>query len=463
MRSDLQTQMGSVMGTPAYMAPEQAQGKVGQLDERTDVFGLGAILCEILTGKPPYEGDDTVEVYRQASQAELDDCLARLNQCGADKELVDLAKAALAADPAERLRDAGVVSDRVSSYLEGVQERLKQAEVLKERQRKQFSLVLAGMMLLLAFGAASAAVIFRKERDRAVAAEDDSKKARVEAVAARDLEILTQKVFRLTESSSVIREGLPLQSTLLAVEAVKLAQKGRRETLSIAHAHLLDAVSNLGGNPLFSVDGRIGGFLISDNDRLFRYDGSLLVTDLSAEDPRTWLVDMGEAAKDFTSPLAVSRDGRKIVTHLGGFARVWDLNAEGDQITSHVELPCGAVYILAAISQDNHWLVTLSQTQQSSDELVAQLWDLEAPNPAASAVEVGRVAIGGGYDQLAISADNRWVVTVDTTQAVLWDLESDDPAGSEMRLEHTAFRSSVAFSPNSRWLSDRDGQRHAPS
>src|SRR4029077_20576581 len=48
------SQSGTLMGTPAYMPPEQARGEVSLLDARADVFALGAILCEILTGRPPY-------------------------------------------------------------------------------------------------------------------------------------------------------------------------------------------------------------------------------------------------------------------------------------------------------------------------------------------------------------------------------------------------------------------------
>ena len=74
-----QTQMGSVMGTPAYMPPEQALGEIDNMDERADVFGLGAILCEILTGQPPYNAGNATETFRLASRGKLDDCFGRLS------------------------------------------------------------------------------------------------------------------------------------------------------------------------------------------------------------------------------------------------------------------------------------------------------------------------------------------------------------------------------------------------
>jgi serine/threonine-protein kinase len=52
----LETQEGHVLGTPAYMPPEQAEGKVGRIDERSDVYALGALLYTILTGEPPFRG-----------------------------------------------------------------------------------------------------------------------------------------------------------------------------------------------------------------------------------------------------------------------------------------------------------------------------------------------------------------------------------------------------------------------
>jgi hypothetical protein len=60
-----QTVAGQVLGTPAYMAPEQAEGRLDLLDARADVYGLGAVLYEVLCGQPPFAGGATTEVLRR--------------------------------------------------------------------------------------------------------------------------------------------------------------------------------------------------------------------------------------------------------------------------------------------------------------------------------------------------------------------------------------------------------------
>jgi serine/threonine protein kinase/WD40 repeat protein len=126
-----QTQMGSVMGTPSYMPPEQALGEIHNLDERADVFGLGAILCEILTGKPPYVAEDGSEIFRLASRGKLEDCFQRLDASAADVELIALTKQCLELEPIKRPRDAGVLAKRITRYLESVEAKLRQAEIAK--------------------------------------------------------------------------------------------------------------------------------------------------------------------------------------------------------------------------------------------------------------------------------------------------------------------------------------------
>jgi PAS domain S-box-containing protein len=64
------TQHGHALGTPASMAPEQAAGRLEQIDNRTDIYGLGAILYEILTGQPPFSGTSRSEVLRMVREEE---------------------------------------------------------------------------------------------------------------------------------------------------------------------------------------------------------------------------------------------------------------------------------------------------------------------------------------------------------------------------------------------------------
>jgi serine/threonine-protein kinase len=153
-----ESRAGSVMGTPAYMPPEQARGETERLDARADVFGLGAILCEILTGQPPFTGKDVTEVLGKAARGDLADVLARLVGCGADADLVDLARRCLAPEATDRPADAGTVAAGVAAYRAGVQQRLRTAELeraraetraMEERRRRRTQLALAGTMLLL--------------------------------------------------------------------------------------------------------------------------------------------------------------------------------------------------------------------------------------------------------------------------------------------------------------------------
>src|SRR5262249_21197151 len=110
------TQAGSLVGTPAFIAPEQAVGQVERGNERSDVFGLGALLAVIRTGKPPYGGATAESVRVQAVRGKLEDCFARLDDSGAEPEVVALCKQCLAFEPADRPADAGAVAQAVAGW-----------------------------------------------------------------------------------------------------------------------------------------------------------------------------------------------------------------------------------------------------------------------------------------------------------------------------------------------------------
>jgi eukaryotic-like serine/threonine-protein kinase len=152
------TTAGAVLGTPAYMAPEQARGEVEHLDERVDVFGLGALLCEILTGQPPYVGQSVSEVIACAREGRLQDCFRRLNACGAERELINLTLHCLARERDSRPRHGGMVAESVTNYLVGVQQRLEAAELARveaqtraeeERRRAKLRMSLATAVLVI--------------------------------------------------------------------------------------------------------------------------------------------------------------------------------------------------------------------------------------------------------------------------------------------------------------------------
>jgi serine/threonine-protein kinase len=189
------TQLGTVLGTPAYMAPEQARGLIERLDPRCDVFGLGAILCEVLTGQPPFVAAAGWVAHILAQQGELTAARKRLHATGADRELVALVERCLAVSPEDRPADAGAVAGEVRRYQEGVRERLRQAELAQatarveargERKRRRLAVGLAAALVCLVGLAAGAGLWYQHDRNQR-AAQEAQRRMRVEKDIAREM------------------------------------------------------------------------------------------------------------------------------------------------------------------------------------------------------------------------------------------------------------------------------------
>jgi tetratricopeptide (TPR) repeat protein len=170
------TQAGSILGTVAYMPPEQAAGEVVKLDQRSDVFGLGAILAVLLTGQPPYAGTDAESVRVMAIRGDLAACLARLDGCGADAELVALCKRCLAFAPADRPGDAGAVAGEIAKLRAASEERARAAEreravaearAVELRRKRRWQLAAAGTLVVALLAGVAGLAMFLRAQARA--------------------------------------------------------------------------------------------------------------------------------------------------------------------------------------------------------------------------------------------------------------------------------------------------------
>jgi predicted Ser/Thr protein kinase len=114
--SDL-TRTGAIVGTPSYMAPEQALGSGKSATTAVDIYGLGAILYATLTGQPPFEGQNPLETILQV-QKEPPVPPSRLNSA-VDNELEVICLKCLEKDPDARYRSAGELADDLARWSRG--------------------------------------------------------------------------------------------------------------------------------------------------------------------------------------------------------------------------------------------------------------------------------------------------------------------------------------------------------
>ncbi|MCE9584312.1 MAG: protein kinase, partial [Planctomycetes bacterium] len=129
-RSSKLTMEGQVLGTPSYMPPEQALGKLDEVDERSDVYALGAILYEILALNPPFEDENPWEVIRMVTSQVIKAPSLYMN-CPPELEAICLK--ALSKAKSDRYPSAGELAAEVDAYLEGTKERERREKLAGEQ------------------------------------------------------------------------------------------------------------------------------------------------------------------------------------------------------------------------------------------------------------------------------------------------------------------------------------------
>jgi len=202
---------GSIMGTPAYMPPEQALGQIQDLDQRSDVFSLGGILTEILTGHPPYDSGEG-DVLVLAAKCRTEEALARLDRCGADPALIEIARSSLAPLKRDRPRDGAVLGRMIETFLAEAEE--------------------------------------REHRHRIAAAEDRRKTAALHARASEERAAAEKARRQATEEKARVEASR--RRTVKAKESAEWARRARRHTIVLAGAVLLTIMVGAGGYLLIS-------------------------------------------------------------------------------------------------------------------------------------------------------------------------------------------------------------------
>jgi WD40 repeat protein/tRNA A-37 threonylcarbamoyl transferase component Bud32 len=283
-----QTQMGAAVGTPHYMSPEQAAGRLDELGPASDVYSLGATLYHLLTGQAPLEGEDAGEVLRKAQRGDYPP--PRRVKPAVPAALEAICLKAMALTPGDRYPSPRALADDIEHWLadEPVHAWPEPWAVRTRRwlgRHRTLVTAAAAALLVAGLGLAAATVLLSAANGRLAAANADEREARGREGQARDRE----------------REALRAAERSLYAAHVNLAERAWHE----GHPALVEELLRLHLPRPGEEDPR--GFewhylwrLCHPNVRTLRSDGSALT-------------------------LAFSGDGTRLVCATqNGIIRVWD-------------------------------------------------------------------------------------------------------------------------------------------
>ncbi|MBX3376250.1 MAG: protein kinase [Phycisphaeraceae bacterium] len=384
------TATGQFVGSMPWASPEQAGGDPSKIDLRTDVYSLGVMLYQALTGKFPYDVDAGP---REAMENIAHAMPARLRSVSIDGEVEAITLKCLSKEPERRYQSAGDLAADIRRYLAG-------GVVLAHRPsfwysartlvRRHRALVVGGAAVVAALvlgliGTTAGLVQASASKRTAVRERDEAQRhAYAASLAAAD------SALRVADSGTAKTQLRSAPGALRGWEWRYLASRADDSRATLGLPPVCDARVTPDGTSLLSI-GR---------------DGVLRLTDLDGKEVRWSVPFPGELDTGHAFVIGYSRDGRLAVTQNLGLVVVWNLADGGVVRRFDVEGAWG--YMSASFSPDGKTLLTSGRSG------TLRLWDMATGEPGKSRVlsVVFSACADFSPDGRRIAASVPWGVTI---------------------------------------------------